>query len=60
MDKQVVAKRNQEWAPIIASNIETGSCLIAVGAMHLPGENGLINMLKEQGYEMNPINLFEK
>lgn len=60
MDKEVSVGRNQDWVPIITSNIETGSCLIAVGAMHLPGESGLIYLLKEQGYEVNPINLFER
>jgi uncharacterized protein len=29
--------------------------VIAVGAGHLPGENGLINLLKKSGYVLTPV-----
>ena len=29
--------------------------LIAVGAAHLPGDQGLINLLKKKGYELTPV-----
>jgi hypothetical protein len=33
------------------------SCFVAVGAGHLGGENGLINLLKKQGYSVEPISI---
>ena len=35
--------------------MQSKSCFIAVGAGHLAGENGLINLLKKQGYTVEPI-----
>jgi uncharacterized protein YbaP (TraB family) len=31
------------------------SVFVAVGAGHLVGEQGLINLLKEQGYTLKPL-----
>ena len=47
--------RNKNWIPVIEKNVHQSSCLIAVGALHLPGENGLINMLRKEGYTLTPI-----
>jgi uncharacterized protein YbaP (TraB family) len=33
------------------------SVLFAVGAGHLGGENGLLNLLKKQGYSVKPLPL---
>lgn len=30
--------------------MKTAPTFIAVGALHLPGENGVLNLLKKQGY----------
>ena len=57
IDKEIIDGRNQNWIPIILTNIEKQSCLIAVGAMHLSGERGLIKLLKEKGYEVRPIEI---
>jgi uncharacterized protein YbaP (TraB family) len=48
-------KRNKKWIPIISNNINNNSCFIAVGAAHLPGEFGVIELLKKEGYNVNPI-----
>lgn len=47
--------RNIKWIPKIQKVIEEKRCFIAVGAGHLPGEMGLINLLRDEGYEVNPI-----
>jgi len=31
------------------------SLLVAVGAAHLPGENGVIDLLRKQGYTLTPV-----
>lgn len=31
------------------------ACLIAVGVMHLPGDKGLISLLRDKGYVVQPV-----
>ena len=53
----LVSGRNKKWIPVIKSNIQDCSCLIAVGAGHLPGKEGLINLLRNEGYILTPIDV---
>jgi uncharacterized protein len=46
--------RNKNWVPIIDGLIKAQPCFIAVGAMHLPGKGGLIELLQQQGYTVEP------
>lgn len=48
--------RNKDWIPKIESMVKEQPSFIAVGALHLPGENGVISLLKEAGYEVTAIN----
>ena len=50
-----IVKRNQKWIPIISELIQTNPTFIAVGAAHLPGKDGVLNLLKEAGYTITPI-----
>jgi len=47
--------RNRTWAGKLATLLPQKSLLIAVGAAHLPGENGVIDLLRKQGYTLTPI-----
>jgi uncharacterized protein YbaP (TraB family) len=47
--------RNKNWIPVIESQIKVNSTFIAVGAAHLPGENGVINLLQKKGYKVEPV-----
>lgn len=47
--------RNIRWIPRIEEVIQKQSCFIAVGALHLAGENGLIRLLRNKGYTLSPI-----
>ena len=47
--------RNRNWIPVIEEMIRQKPAFIAVGAAHLPGNEGVINLLKKQGYEVNPL-----
>lgn len=52
----IIAKeRNSDWMPKITEIIHQGSTLIAVGALHLTGESGLINQLRKMGYTVKPV-----
>jgi len=48
-------KRNQNWAKQFPEITKNKSLLIAVGAGHLGGVQGLLNLLKQQGYTLTPL-----
>jgi len=51
----LVNTRNQNWIPKIEKLIHSQRTFIAVGAAHLAGERGLIYLLREQGYILEPV-----
>lgn len=48
-------QRNRNWIPIIENLIAEKSIFIAVGAAHLPGEAGVISLLQQRGYTVEPL-----
>jgi uncharacterized protein YbaP (TraB family) len=54
-EKLLVEARNRRMAERAISFIERGNAFIAVGALHLPGETGLVQLLREEGYTLTPI-----
>jgi len=48
-------KRNAKWVKKIAEIVKKESAFIAVGALHLPSENGLIALLKKAGYKVKKM-----
>jgi uncharacterized protein YbaP (TraB family) len=42
--------RNAEWLPKLVPMLERGNAFVAVGALHLVGENGLIAALERRGF----------
>ena len=53
--KRLVYDRNRNWIPTIMQAMKQGSILVSVGAGHLPGPQGVIALLRAQGYEVTPI-----
>lgn len=51
----LISNRNKNWIPVIEEMIKTTSTFIAVGAGHLPGEMGVIELLIKQGYSLRPL-----
>ena len=49
---QSVDNRNHAWLIQIPELMKYSSCFIAVDAIHLPGENGLIKLLEKEGYKV--------
>lgn len=47
--------RNAIWMKKIPAILTENRIFIAVGAAHLVGDSGLINLLRLQGYEVKPI-----
>ena len=50
-----LVKRNQNWIPQISKMAQEKPIFIAVGAGHLPGDQGVLNLLQEAGYTVTPI-----
>ena len=48
-------KRNTQWIPVITDQIERENTFIAVGAGHLPGPYGVLELLRAKGYSLTPI-----
>jgi uncharacterized protein YbaP (TraB family) len=47
--------RNRKWARILDTLLPDKSLLIAVGAAHLPGEQGVIELLRKEGYTVEAV-----
>ncbi|MGL3607428.1 TraB/GumN family protein [Rhizobium sp. G187] len=48
-DKMITA-RNHRMAERAAGYLQEGGVLIAIGALHLPGDEGLIELIRKQGF----------
>ena len=48
-------RRNETWARNLDSILKEGPMVIAVGAGHLPGDRGLIKLLRKAGYKVTPV-----
>lgn len=51
----MLTDRNQRWVPRMEQLAAEKSSFFAVGAAHLPGNKGLIAMLKRRGYLVEPV-----
>lgn len=51
--------RNIIWSKKISTMISQDPSFIAIGATHLPGSEGLLQLLKNIGYTMSPVNAFD-
>lgn len=47
--------RNRHWVTLMPPVMKEGSVLFAVGAGHLPGDQGVIKLLQRKGYAVKPI-----
>jgi uncharacterized protein len=48
-------KRNEAWAKKLDELMGDRSLVVAVGAGHLPGKRGVINLLRLAGYKVEPV-----
>lgn len=51
----IVKVRNLNWEKQMRELLPKQSTLFVVGAGHLPGEYGMINLLREAGYKVKPV-----
>ncbi|MFO7933189.1 MAG: TraB/GumN family protein [Bacteroidales bacterium] len=55
ISEDLVTARNRDWIPKIEMLIREKPSFIAFGAGHLPGEQGVIQLLRQEGYSVDPI-----
>lgn len=55
MMQSMLTDRNKDWMKHIPTYIKNKSTFIAVGAVHLSGEEGLIQLLRNAGYTVEPM-----
>ena len=51
----IINERNKAWLRKMPGIMESGSTLFAVGAGHLAGSDGLIALLVDAGYDVEPV-----
>lgn len=54
-ETELLDKRNNKWIPIIEKAIAEKPTFFAVGAGHLGGPEGVISLLRKQGYRLTPV-----
>jgi uncharacterized protein YbaP (TraB family) len=54
-DDLLLNDRNKKWVTKLDSIMKKESVFVAVGAGHLVGDKGLINLLRKQGYTVEPL-----
>jgi uncharacterized protein len=54
-EEVMLKKRNANWIPVIAAAMQEKPSFFAVGAAHLGGDNGVISLLRKQGYTVTPV-----
>jgi uncharacterized protein YbaP (TraB family) len=55
--KPLLDDRNNYWMQQLPKLMKGQSLFVAVGALHLVGETGLVQQLRKKGYTVTPINI---
>lgn len=53
--ERLIDQRNVRMVERLQTRLREGGAFIAVGALHLPGEQGLIALLRARGYRVSPV-----
>ncbi len=54
-EQSVITDRNRTMADRVKAYLDAGDAFVAVGALHIPGEEGVVALLREAGFEVTPI-----
>ena len=55
-EEAMITARNRTMAAHAGPILDRGNAFIAVGALHLPGEKGLIELFRKDGYTVTAVN----
>lgn len=54
-EQALIVGRNRKMRDRALPHLEKGSAFIAVGALHLPGTEGLVELIREKGYTVTAV-----
>lgn len=57
MEELLMAARNRAWIPVLTEAAAQGPVFAAFGALHLSGENGVLNLLQSEGFTLEELPL---
>lgn len=52
---RLVLRRNLNWIEKLVKMMPERSCLVCVGAAHLIGQQGLLQLFRDRGYTVEPM-----
>lgn len=55
LNEQLLHQRNPRMVARMAPYLISGQAFIAIGALHLPGKTGVLNLLAKQGYRVSVV-----
>jgi len=53
--ERLIYSRNRRWAEKLTHIMPERASLVCVGAGHLPGDQGLLQLLRNAGYTVTPV-----
>ena len=57
MDEILMIERNRAWIPVLTAAAKEGPVFAAFGALHLSGEEGVLNLLQAEGFTLEELHL---
>jgi uncharacterized protein YbaP (TraB family) len=57
MEELVAASRNRAWIPVLTEAAAQGPVFTAFGALHLSGQDGVLNLLQREGFTLEELTL---
>ncbi len=55
IEQSLITDRNVAWVPVLEDAAQKGPILAAFGALHLPGEAGVLNLLAKHGWTLQAL-----
>lgn len=53
--RRLITERNRRMVHRLRPRLNEGNAFIAIGALHLPGDDGVLRLLEQQGYTVTPL-----
>jgi uncharacterized protein len=57
MEEALMVGRNRAWIPVLTAAVAEGPVLAAFGALHLPGQEGVLALLEAEGFAIEALPL---
>jgi uncharacterized protein YbaP (TraB family) len=54
-EDKLVYDRNRNWIPVMEKAMQQETVLFGCGAMHLGGNQGVVELLRKRGYKVEPV-----